>query len=61
MVLDLCRVQKKMLHFPGEDQKIITQLMQNGADVFMQTTTVSIEKYRDGKMVTPRLRDLGSL
>ena len=53
MVLDLCRVQKKMLHFPGEDQKIITQLMQNGADVFMQTTTVSIEKYRGGKKVTP--------
>ena len=40
-MFDRCRVQKKMLHFPGEDQKIITQLMQNGADVFMQTTKVS--------------------
>ena len=33
-----------MLHEPGEDQKIATQLMLNGADVFMQTTNVSVAR-----------------
>ncbi len=33
------RLHKKQLHFPGEDQKIISLLMENGSDVFMQTST----------------------
>jgi ankyrin repeat protein len=35
------RVLKNQQHFPGEDAQIITLLMQNGSDVFMQTETVA--------------------
>ena len=32
------RINKSLLHFPDEDARIIEVLMQNGSDVFMQTT-----------------------
>ena len=33
-------IKESNLHFPGEDQKIVSLLMTNGADVFQQTKNV---------------------
>ncbi len=33
-------IKKNNLHFPGEEQKIVSLLMKNGADVFQQAKDV---------------------
>ena len=35
-------IKKNNLHFPGEDQKIVSLLMKNGSDVFQQAKDVSL-------------------
>ena len=36
------KIKKSQLHFPDEDRQIIKHLMDNGADVFLQTKEVEI-------------------
>ncbi len=37
-------IRKSHLHFPGEDQKIVSLLMKNGADVFQQAREVRLSQ-----------------